>query len=531
MSSVFNTSLFAEDSPLAGAWLAANAVDKRLSKQSKDKLFSVPISETTRAIEKMTQTNSAGSREAKLPLRLSSQLLYGVVRIYSSRANTLHGEVSHELKQINKVFSVNKNITMDSRELDINDVLKDQMTMENLIDNVNEFNINDVFGETQQWTQEYNTSVSDVDVGRNGMAFSDVELDDNESSLDDIPRRAELERADDTLGGGDELALDLNLEKAATGEDEMDFEVPNFDAGDDDMNVAEDDDFDGGFDMPLEELEEQVENQQQGLQLSSYDDEPIATRKTRRRAAEKITIEYRINNVVRTKSKKLIVDPKIDRSAQDVRNHQLRFETELQMHRLNSVKVGQNDKDDLVLKIFKSLQPDLLNVIGTNWKSLKKQKLQSGNAQITYNEQIEEEEQPLEEPTVPDFEVPEINNDEEADVVVPDLEPSEDVEADNEELESELDDEDDEFELIKTTNKSSVIVANYLRSSSPSSGSVKLDTIIDQNLLSSNKRKNATRTFFELLVLATSDSVKLNQDRLFGEIEIESKSNLFEKFL
>lgn len=543
MTSAISNSLFAEDSPLAGAWLAANAVDKRLSKQSKEKMFSVPIVETTKAIEELTQIddhrNVNGSSQylfgteentkegVKLPLRLSSQLLYGVVRIYSSKATTLHGEVSQELNQIKKIFTVNKNITMDPRETNVNDVLKDQMTMENLIDSVNEFNINEVFGNTQDaavisdvWTQQssYASAVtdSDIDIGRNAADESMV------SSIDDLPRRAELERTD-VLQGADDLDLDLNLEK------DNDSEIPDFSVPDfvnESFGDIGNNEFDGGFDLPLEELEEQID---QNNTISGYiEEEPISRRRTRRRAAEKITVEYKINNVVRTKQKKLLVDPKIDKTAIDIRNNQSKFEINLKLQRLNSVKVGLTE-DQMMLNIFKSLQPDILTVMGTNWRSLKKRKLQNGSSEISIGE---EENNGYDD--APDFAVPDIDveNNESADFGAPDVEPeleSTVAEADDEQNAFDVESDEDEFELIKASNKSSIKVAESLRSAGKQL--TKLEDIIIQDLLSTNKRKNATRTFFEMLVLATADTVNLNQDRLFGEIEIESKPNLYQKFL
>lgn len=540
MASLIGNSLFAEDSPLAGAWLAANAVDKRLSKQTKEKMFSVPIMETTKAIEELTEvdgtnngvdessqlifgTQSTAREEGKLPLRLSSQLLYGVVRIYSNKATNLHGEVSQELKQIKKVFNVNKNITMDPKDINVNDVLKDQMTMENLIDSVNEFNIDEVFGNIQSstvvndvWTQQssYTSAVSDVDVGRNAADESMV------SSIDDVPRRAEPERADD-LQGADDLALDLDLEKD-NDLDIPDFSVPDF--NNEDMGDLDNNEFDGGFDLPLEDLEEQFD---QHNTISTYvEEEPIARRRTRRRVAEKITIEYKINNVVRTKQKKLVVDPKIDKTATDIRDNQSKFEINLKLQRLNSVKVGLTE-DQLVTNIFKSLQPELLSVMGTSWRALKKRKLENGESENTV-----EEEQDNGYDDAPNFDVSDmgIEVNEPVDFDVPELEPeSAAIEADDEDNSQDIESDEDEFELIKTTNKSSMMVAECLRGEEEQL--IKLENVITKNLLSSNNRKNATRTFFEMLVLATSDTIKLNQGRLFGEIEIESIPNLYQKFL
>lgn len=548
MASVISNTLFAEDSPLAGAWLAANAVDKRLSKQSKEKMLSVPISQATRAIERLTQSGTDGSghlndseqasqyafatqdlqEEPKLPLRLSSQLLYGVVRIYSSKATTLHGEVSQELKQIKRVFTVNKNITMDPRESNPNDVLKDQMTMENLIHSVDEFNIDEIFGEVQPaagvdaWTQQSSyesTAVSDVDVGRN----ADESM---VSSIDDVPRRAELERRDD-LDGADELDLDLNLEKEAGTNADADLDLPDFSVPDfgDDNSAIDANDFDGGFDMPLEELEEQADARDT---ISAYVEEVPVRRNPRRRAAEKITVEYRINNVVRTKARKLLVDPRIDKTAADIRANQAKFEINLKLQRLNSSKVCESD-NQMVRNIFKSLQPELLSVMGTNWRALKKRKLENGMAEVSEGNNYE-----MEDP-VPNFDVGEVSGPAESiDFDVPELEPehqSESLAIDADDEEEALDEESDqdEFELIKTSNKSSIKIAQCLRDENVVT--TKLNDIVDKDILSSNKRKNATRTFFEMLVLATADTVALEQSRLYGDIKVVSKPSLYQKFL
>jgi hypothetical protein len=49
--------------------------------------------------------------------------------------------------------------------------------------------------------------------------------------------------------------------------------------------------------------------------------------------------------------------------------------------------------------------------------------------------------------------------------------------------------------------------------------------------LSSIPKSEATRVFFELLVLGTGDAIELKQEELFGEIQVKPRQNLFQKFL
>ncbi|ODV63762.1 kleisin alpha ASCRUDRAFT_78787 [Ascoidea rubescens DSM 1968] len=91
--------------------------------------------------------------------------------------------------------------------------------------------------------------------------------------------------------------------------------------------------------------------------------------------------------------------------------------------------------------------------------------------------------------------------------------------------------------ISKTTiNIASSLREEFFDFGSNPEKSTSFSNLISTNIQSTNPlstipKKQATRCFFELLVLATGDTVKLQQNQLFGEIEIKGKENLFSKFI
>ncbi|GMF07642.1 unnamed protein product [[Candida] boidinii] len=59
---------------------------------------------------------------------------------------------------------------------------------------------------------------------------------------------------------------------------------------------------------------------------------------------------------------------------------------------------------------------------------------------------------------------------------------------------------------------------------------VMMNDIESEEPLSKNPKKEATRAFFELLVLGTHNAVELQQERLFGEITISGKEDIYKIF-
>lgn len=636
-----NNTLLYGDSPLACAWLASS-LEKKLSKRQ---YLNTSITDSARAIEQSSNyinstsksdfvkttesdsqlqflsqphSNNGGSikREHEpMALRISGQLLYGVVKIYSRKTRYLFEEVSLALIQLKSAFTITKSITVPIEQTIIPSLdsitLKDTVTEANVLYDAENFNLEKVFGidassnrNTQSWEtshendehNEENFSQGDISVGRNDGQESDFtgnvsttdlpipEFDNNadaenyevgNESIDALARRAQAP-ADD-LDGADEFDLPLDLDfKPAQGEDEAgevagisDFQLSAVDNMDLEFSVdeannsvydvlarenANGDKVEQDYDKELAENTELSENEEIGETKSGH-------RRYKKRAQS-----YKITDVVRTQRKRLIVDNSCEIPTDQLKKNQREYPShlkELQLQYPTIIEINMT-YDNLI----EDLQPYFLNKIGSTWKSIKRRRLISEKNYIENNNTtanpsiaIGKDRSPAandegnltfgnEFHEIPDYE----------DIIQNTLEPpnnsdSLNVEADRNDApnsvlennsEKERDDnqeaiitQSDEDEVIedfmdpKVKSKTTIEVAQELRKSFESNKGAALlfDDVVESCNLSTNRKSRATRTFFELLVLGSGKAVKLNQDRLFGEITVEAKEGLYENFL
>ncbi|ODQ57169.1 hypothetical protein WICANDRAFT_36050, partial [Wickerhamomyces anomalus NRRL Y-366-8] len=93
----YSENLLSKEGPLAQVWLAAN-LERKLSK---NQFLQSNIVQSTKAI---ANASSQNDESEALALRLSGQLLYGVVRIYSRKAKYLLDDVSDALLKLKSAF-------------------------------------------------------------------------------------------------------------------------------------------------------------------------------------------------------------------------------------------------------------------------------------------------------------------------------------------------------------------------------------------------------------------------------------------
>lgn len=541
--SFYSGNLF-EDALLTSAWLAANSVDKRMTKSNRNNLLSASIPKAVEAVESLTPSDS--QQEKTIPLRLCSQLLYGIVRIFSGQANQLHSDVSGELKQLKAIFAQGNVLGGQETMVDLNEVvLQDKLTIENLVAGA-DFNIDEIFGNQAEpdtipfeESSTADVSIGDVSVGRGQDNDYDTMSDIGDKSIDGLSRRAVQERGDD-LEGVEGFDLDLNF-------DAMDKDNENT-LGD--FNVTEDfnvepiaDDY-GGFDIADDEDVEMVDvgGNHPDYMATPEAEQPDILKSRRRRRRRKETIStalYTNNNVVRTKRKKLVVDNVTEKSTAEVRKSQTDFAKTLRRNRLELIPKLDGERDEeAIFEVVKSLQPQLLRYIGTTWMDIKRRKLEHSllTPPPTAEQEFEDNEhfeapnfdiEPMQAEQPDTFDLPEFNNEQQEEDHA-----RVNVQEDEQQKEGEVEDyeeeEEEDFEIMRATNQSTIKIAESIRSHDKN---VTFDTLEAQGTLSSNKKKNATRTFFELLVLATSNSVKLEQERLFGDIKVLGTVSLESTFL
>lgn len=647
------------DSPLACAWLAAS-LEKKLSKQQ---YLKTSILDSTKAIEQssefvdsepklvsdqgsdsqfqfLTQTQGTKNNEDKdemennvepiksikkvknlepITLRISGQLLYGVVKIYSRKTRYLFEEISLALIQLKSAFSVSKSITLPIEKTVVsslnNITLKDTVTEANVLYETDGFDINKVFGisndnssnrNTQFWAASNSVigsnddyAVGDISIGRNvtyqseitgNVTTNDIDEDfsipnfDNDNndfenvgndSIDALSRRAQV-AADDLEGAEEfELPIDLNLKEGQT-ENMNDEERNNLGSGNvpgiSDFHLSAIDNMDLEFTVDETHADNSKLIHENILaNIESDDDEEMekTAKKARKRTRKPIgRLSYKNTDVVRTQRKKLIVDSVYEISTEQLKKNQSEYSTSMK-----AKESGEVIKPDFVQNIIEDLNPLFLSDIGSSWKSIKRRKLLKHNTDNDVDEDS----------ILPNIDNKENNNNIEVNDydVLPEFEPidsadiqlnTEDISRperentaekeisalesnheneDNQQSEQEesfrvdsvesgeikknqIEDEIDEnFEDLHNKYKTTVEVARELRNvfDNEKQPVAVFDDIADSCKLSENKKNNVTRAFFELLVLGTANTVKLQQDRLFGDITIESKEGLFEKFL
>jgi cohesin complex subunit SCC1 len=630
------------DGPLASAWLAAS-LEKKLSKQQ---YLKTSIVQSTRAIEYSSEFNNnnnttlvSGESDSQLQfptqseiksenninnvkegqepitLRISGQLLYGVIKIYSRKTRYLYDDVSLALIQLKSAFAISKSITLPIEDTVVSSLdqitLKDKITEANVLYDTQAFDITKIFGgsnavsstNTQVWTNSDSVvdsndyALGDISVGRNNFHDSEVTdnattmsipdfgdrfLDDNAHeahdaaniSIDALARRAvppldDLDEVEDF-----ELPLDLDLKKNPGNESNevagiSDYQLAAVDNMD--LEFTIDEVHDNGFDAmgtannTFNELEpntdnEKEEEEEEEEEEDDHDDEEelevIQKRKVKRKSVQKQQ-QYINTHVVRTHRKRLIVDETNVIPTDVLKKNQREYPLRLHGEQNKETVIQSNESYDLIIN---SLKPRFLNAIGSSWKSIKRRRL------IDSSDTFEEIDSPMIETAAIEGEIPafstmneftdsinhtdeslpnvdaddlppadyELNfEDDRHTAPLPELAQPEESLEDMIEENNEVEDFDNHYEEMRTKNKTTIEVAQELRNvfADEKTTIVSFDAIVDTCKLSENKKSSATRTFFELLVLGTENTISLKQDRLFGDIIIQSKDELSNKFL
>ncbi|TID30760.1 hypothetical protein CANINC_000676 [Pichia inconspicua] len=502
--------LYDPTNPLSPAWLAS-ILEKKLTKQQ---YLRTSIPESTKAIENNTivkpakeidvtasqvqlDTQNGDSQEnneegKSLTLRISGQLLYGVVKIYSRKTRYLHDDVSVSLIQLKSAFSLSKSMQLDTSVVELDKVLlKDNVEEIGIL--YNDFNLNDIFQGGANSNDVDNTSIeyTDMSVGRGAVEENEEEL--GNTTIDGLSRRAVVT---DDLDDIPEFDLPLDFDKVDEGRtEEMDVDIQ------DAVNDIADFQIDAIDNMNLEfTIDDTIAEQNERDEVD--EEEVVDTTHVLRKPKRKYTRqskEYENMEVVRTQRRRLVVDDKqVEISTEELKRNQREWPNKRELNRA-TISVYKVDGIDLV--------PEFMKRIGVSWSSIKRRRIENEN--IDYVDQ-----------SIPDFDVTGYEQDEQVDeneqvtVIEPVIVPAEEEEVvfeEPEEVEEPVEEEVEELELESTPNEGVDILS-------------KLD--------STNSFKEITRycevsaaasTFFNLLVLATSNKVDVRQERLFGDIKISIK--------
>ncbi|OUT20908.1 hypothetical protein CAS74_003904 [Pichia kudriavzevii] len=512
------SSLLYGDSPLACAWLASS-LEKKLSKQQ---YLKTSVTSSAKAIEESTtistfsvQSQTPEDKENHVTLRVSGQLLYGVVKIYSRKTRYLYDDVSMALLQLRSAFAVSKSLTVPLEDTIVSlesITMKDRITEANIIDT--DFNLDEVFGgssknsQMRTWTQEDSQSddyaLGDISIGRG------VDEDVGNVSIDALARRAEPEL--DDLDHVPEFELPLDFDKGIGPDIETVAGIANY-------NIEAADNMDLEFTIDETHMEnEELQNKQTEMRSNNIfgnegeeeeEERAILMKRPRRTYQRK---SYDNLSVIRTNRKRLVIDETNEIATNVLKKSQRDFPPKPESKLQFNIQI-----------VMENLNPEFLKRVGTSWMSVKRRKLRE-KTDSSYNETFadtplyDENENEISGYEVPEFtinEPTEIEQEEEhaSKGHVSDFEtfspgvsvPEED---EQEEEEPEEGEEEEPVELNERSDERTIQVASALRAKFADTqvSFVSFDNIPVE--LSKNTKSNATRTFFELLVLGTSDCLE-----------------------
>ncbi|KAI0463330.1 hypothetical protein LJB42_003353 [Komagataella kurtzmanii] len=558
---LYHDQLLTKEGPLAQVWLAAN-LEKKLTKAQ---LLKTSIPESTEAIRESSsidpgtvekdQTASQTALEP-LALRLTGQLLYGVVRIYSRKAKYLLDDVNEALLRIKTAFRSSNSVTLPAEKTVLSSInaiaLRDTVTETELLYQ-EPLNFDDLLGSQEAPEEEVGNNTS-IEIGR-GHEVDDLENNPAEATLDldfdlgdndqgdhdlDVDQSIEIGRDDDNILAQDSTALP-----------ELTFE--NLPA-----ENAQDEPFD--FDMgPLTPFAEEDEvNEASTPQDTDIPEihQPQTVSPQKRRTS--LWGKFQDSDVVRTTKRKIIIDT-VTEIPSDVVKKQLKTppastddEEALTQH---EAQLDDATKLQLLLQSSNEgiMKPTLFGILENDFKRRKlnedKEKSMEPDVEVDLNEPTQQEDdahdfnvdfdEPPQEQDISfgfgdglDFD----NQDEQFEGSIPSFQyGSQDENILNDEEENAT----SEFNN-GVVSESTYKIVSYLKEglgeTMTESKTMTFSQLVSKDLeldssSSTNSKRKATRAFFELLVLASSDAVALKQERLFGELEIEARDELYSRFV
>lgn len=525
----YSESLLTREGPLAQVWLAAN-LERKLSKAQ---FLQSNISQSTQAI--VRATTQTDETEA-LALRLSGQLLYGVVRIYSRKAKYLLDDVSDALLKIKSAFKSSAN----SVTLPVNATM---------VSSINQLVLQDTITQGDLLYQEPLVFDDEPQQSKAGFFATQTVIEDPDESIE-MPRNRFGDDLDDLndLPGDDGVDIELNfdldqdLDETMTnnndsnmlgGGDYDDFydhdqsietgravDDPNLSQIANDSTPGINLGFDN-FDQPLETIDDLEES---NIELLEPPMDSIKKKERKKRTVNKPL------------GKKIITDREIELEVSVFSNPSNITIATPSSQQITSASATLENKrayiDSLLSESY--INPEFTDRFFTI------------AAPPSKKAKIIEPELRSPEPILPDLQSDKEDNDAPVtdfydDGPADDFYPFDDQgqashNADDsmgiiEERQDEDDEDNEEQDFPQTQNgvsENTGIVESHISSLiKEKQGSVTFTDVVTRDTtaekpLAIKPKSEATRVFFELLVLATGDKVGLKQDELFGEISITS---------
>lgn len=522
--------LLSRQGPLAHVWLASN-YDKKLSKQQ---LLSTNIIASSNIISTRQIQSSGQASPETITLRLSGQLLLGIVRIYSRKTKYLLDDIHECLHKLKSSFKYASGASLGSAVTSVN-LPPQRTTLTNFSRNL----MQDQVTELDLFYQEDLNLDDDVVAQTNhDLLFSQVSSLNHSEDPADIDRSIELARrqseAEPDIDMDLDFDLDLNSSIDNSIEQGRDAQAPMLDADQSLLDLSkgaestemEIDDF--GLGQPLETIDELP-------QPANEPETPPQTEPAPRRRLVGITDD----GLIKTTKRKIVVDS-TETLERGLPNDVLKSIQHLQTH-------GHFTEETLTLKLSDSEKMLLIQELAAPFSS-KRRKIWNLDQELRNRcEHLSHQEQGR--PGSPDMSF-DLDNSLDFDLSLPALEP------DNEEgnVEGPAISQTEEEEGAVDNLEGTTQVAEHLRETFFEKPSIAFDELVEKDLHSTEKlplgvvqktttgvkvsqRREATKCFFELLVLATHNCVSLEQDepdqmsQLGAELRVRPRDELVSKFI
>lgn len=547
---MYDDQILSKQGPLAHIWLAAN-YDKKLSRQQ---LMGMNIVQSSKFISKeqnkeLSEGVAGSGTKGAITLRLSGQLLLGIVRIYSRKTKYLLDDVNEILYRLKSSFryavgggALGSDKTFNVVNAPLQQTMLANVTSITLADNVTEYDL----------LYQDDLDLHDSQQTNLGMLFSQVS---NAHSLEDstFDRSIEIPRGTDAFDESnrdDDLELDFDL--GMENDSDMSIEIgrnapqvsPNADMtglsdlGDVTDKGMEVPDFDLDLDLPLETIDEP------DIHNDSMENEPqqgVVEQPTERHRPKHKLVGIGEDGRIRTTKRKLKIDTLEDIETglplQELKNNQQR---QLEIPAFQTFTLSDTEKLSLIYALSEPYSFPLKkrkmwsidDALKHRCEELAQANQETGNSDTAFDKSFQNL----------DF-----------DISLQGL----DFDFSAEEANHQLSGEQSIYESpIDQTVKSSAQVKALLRHEflDRKNAQISLDYLITkdcmadplneerlplgtistsrttaQDPISVNKRTEASRCFFELLVLATNDYIALSQDNSTdgAAIKIRAKDKIF----
>lgn len=559
---MLSTSLISNNGPLGDIWLAAN-YDKKLTKHQ---LLNTDIVESAKYISNRTRwhdnlTDDFGSptNMDAITLRLSGQLLLGVTKIYSRKTKYLLDDINDVLYKLRAVFRMSSGVQLGPDGISAKVNLPPQQTT---IADLNTITLKDqVTGFDLLWQE--NLQLEEKPINRMDTIFNND--NDNDGVIDNLrfdtsTGSIEYGRFENMNGAGVDEDEDINLDFDLNLDDRGDSFAGSIELGRNASNVEDDTHtsvlgdlhksnniFELDLGQPLQNIDDFEVDFDAGYISSSSivnNEEPPAeprqvllqTRAKQRQRRTRITDDGEMVVV----NKKLVVDSEdhLQISLDTLRDYQQTALTQKDSGQLSSTRMSNNDK----LLIIQQMSLPVAS---------KKRKLWDFSADLHFRIPLEKDdsEDEGEHSSSDDDSDNSIDNSMD-DISMSDSESEKEISSKLRKVNEEEEDNDGEesidetfgAERVENVAKSTKQAADELQDLFRLDTSVKFedfveaDTIADRPLGLKNKKyvnskREASRCFFELLVLATNDCINLHQEtsdlNIPRTIKITSRDSLF----